>query len=67
MLSVPPLNSIARSWRILQHHELTMLATGETHSVRSFVEAAFRCVGKEIVWKGEGIGALGRERRSSQR
>ncbi|PZV37116.1 GDP-mannose 4,6-dehydratase [Mesorhizobium kowhaii] len=55
-------------WRILQHHEPDdfVLATGETHSVRSFVEAAFRRVGKEIVWEGEGIDEVGRERRSNQ-
>ncbi|PAQ07695.1 GDP-mannose 4,6-dehydratase [Mesorhizobium temperatum] len=55
-------------WRILQHHEPDdfVLATGETHSVRSFVEAAFRRVGKEIVWEGEGVDEVGRERRSNQ-
>ncbi|EHK52257.1 GDP-mannose 4,6-dehydratase [Allomesorhizobium alhagi] len=55
-------------WRILQHHEPDdfVLATGETHSVRSFVEAAFRRVEKEIVWEGEGVDEVGRERRSNQ-
>lgn len=55
-------------WRILQHHEPDdfVLATGETHSVRCFVEAAFRRVGKEIVWEGEGVDEVGRERRSNQ-
>jgi GDPmannose 4,6-dehydratase len=43
-------------WRILQQDEPDdyVLATGETHSVREFVELAFRCVGREIVWQGEG-------------
>ncbi|MER8547986.1 GDP-mannose 4,6-dehydratase [Mesorhizobium sp. M1169] len=56
-------------WRILQHHEPDdfVLATGETHSVRSFVEAAFRRFGKEIVWEGEGVDEVGRERRSTRR
>ncbi|GLS37279.1 GDP-mannose 4,6-dehydratase [Mesorhizobium tianshanense] len=55
-------------WRILQHHEPDdfVLATGETHSVRSFVEAAFRRVGKEIVWEGKGVDEVGRERMSNQ-
>lgn len=55
-------------WRILQHHEPDdfVLATGETHSVRSFVEAAFRRVEKEIVWEGEGVDEVGRERTSNQ-
>ncbi|ESZ23742.1 GDP-mannose 4,6-dehydratase [Mesorhizobium sp. L2C067A000] len=44
-------------WRILQHHEPDdfVLATGETHSVRSFVEAAFWRVGKEIVWEAKAL------------
>jgi GDPmannose 4,6-dehydratase len=32
-----------------------VLATGETHSVRSFVETAFREVGVDIVWSGSGL------------
>ncbi|WP_027038811.1 GDP-mannose 4,6-dehydratase [Mesorhizobium ciceri] len=55
-------------WRILQHHEPDdfVLATGETHTVRSFVEAAFRRCGKEIVWEGEGVDEVGRDRMSNQ-
>ncbi|WP_192178593.1 GDP-mannose 4,6-dehydratase [Mesorhizobium amorphae] len=55
-------------WRILQHHEPDdfVLATGETHSVRSFVEAAFRRAGKEIVWEGKGVDEVGRDRKSNQ-
>src|SRR5439155_4718493 len=32
-----------------------VLATGETHSVREFVEKAFGHVGKRIEWRGSGI------------
>src|SRR5580704_178714 len=32
-----------------------VLATGETHSVRSFVEKAFRRVGIDLVWRGVGV------------
>jgi GDPmannose 4,6-dehydratase len=32
-----------------------VLATGETHSVRSFVETAFREIGVDIVWRGAGL------------
>jgi len=41
-------------WRILQQPEPDdyVLATGETHSVREFVESAFRHVGRRIVWEG---------------
>jgi len=41
-------------WRILQQAEPDdyVLATGETHSVREFVELAFAEVGINIEWKG---------------
>ena len=44
-------------WRILQHNEADdfVLATGETHAVREFVELAFAEVGVKIDWKGSGI------------
>ena len=42
-------------WRMLQADEPDdyVLATGETHTVREFVEKAFKCVGTTVVWKGE--------------
>ena len=41
-------------WLILQQERADdyVLATGEAHSVREFVEAAFRCTGHTLVWKG---------------
>jgi len=44
-------------WRILQQDEPDdfVLATGETHSVREFVESAFREIGIDIKWQGKGI------------
>ena len=43
-------------WRILQQDEPSdfVLATGETHSVRDFVELAFKEIGITIEWRGEG-------------
>ncbi len=48
-------------WLMLQQEEPDdyVLATGETHSVREFVEHAFAAVGREVVWKGEGVDARG--------
>ena len=48
-------------WRIVQHDEPGdfVLATGETHSVRSFVEAAFKNAGIEIEWRGNGVDEVG--------
>lgn len=44
-------------WRILQRDtpDDYVLATGEVHSVREFVELAFRNIDREIVWEGQGI------------
>jgi GDPmannose 4,6-dehydratase len=43
-------------WRILQHEKAEdfVLATGETHTVREFVEAAFSALDINLEWKGEG-------------
>jgi len=48
-------------WRIVQHPEPGdyVLATGETHSVRSLVEMAFAETGIEIAWQGEGAEETG--------
>jgi GDPmannose 4,6-dehydratase len=43
-------------WLIVQQEEPDdyVLATGEAHSVREFVEKAFAHVGRTILWKGRG-------------
>jgi GDPmannose 4,6-dehydratase len=43
-------------WRILQHDvpDDFVLATGESHSVREFVEAGFAHVGIMLEWRGSG-------------
>jgi len=48
-------------WRILQHNEPDdfVIATGETHSVREFVELAFAEAGFHIQWQGSGIDEKG--------
>ena len=48
-------------WRIMQHSEPDdfVLATGEEHSVREFVERAFAEVGRRIVWRGAGVDEVG--------
>jgi GDPmannose 4,6-dehydratase len=49
-------------WRIVQHDEGDdfVLATGETHTVREFVELAFKEIGIEIVWSGEAEDEVGK-------
>jgi GDPmannose 4,6-dehydratase len=53
-------------WRIVQHEVADdyVLATGEMHSVREFLELAFGHVGIEIVWKGKGVDEVGVNRKS---
>ncbi|MGH6974974.1 MAG: GDP-mannose 4,6-dehydratase, partial [Stellaceae bacterium] len=48
-------------WLILQQEKPDdyVLATGETHTVREFVERAFRCIGRTIVWSGSGADERG--------
>lgn len=48
-------------WRMLQQEVADdfVIATGEVHSVREFIEAAFAEVGISITWHGEGIDETG--------
>jgi len=48
-------------WRIVQQDRPDdyVLATGETHSVREFIELAFLKVGRKIEWKGKGVDEVG--------
>ncbi len=50
-------------WLILRHHEPEdfVIATGESHSVREFVELAFQEVGTKIRWEGLGVEEKGVE------
>ncbi len=50
-------------WRILQREQGDdyVLATGETHTVREFVELAFAEVGRALTWSGEGVDEIGRD------
>ncbi len=55
-------------WRMLQQPEPDdyVLATGETHSVREFVELAFAEAGRKIVWSGKGAEEKGKDERTGQ-
>ena len=52
---------VAGMWLMLQQAEPDdyVLATGQTHTVRDFVERAFACVGRRIQWHGEGVDEKG--------
>jgi GDPmannose 4,6-dehydratase len=51
-------------WLMLQQDKPDdyVLATGESHSVREFVEKAFAHIGRTIVWAGSGAAAKGIEK-----
>ena len=55
-------------WRILQYKQPDdfVLATGETHSVREFVELAFKHLDIEIEWKGDGVDEKGYDKKTGK-
>ncbi len=46
---------------MMQHEQpdTFVLATGEAHTVREFIETSFNVIGDEITWEGEGIDEIG--------
>jgi GDPmannose 4,6-dehydratase len=56
---------IEMMWLMLQQKEAEdfVIATGEQHSVRDFVNAAAREVGIEVTWKGKGVDEKGYDAR----
>ena len=48
-------------WLMLQHDKPIdfVIATGETHAVREFLEIAFKYIDIDIEWKGEGVDEKG--------
>lgn len=53
-------------WLMLQNESPDdfVLATGENHSIREFVEKAFAVVNIEIVWEGEGVNEVGKDKKT---
>ncbi|HMS66016.1 MAG TPA: GDP-mannose 4,6-dehydratase, partial [Ignavibacteria bacterium] len=50
-------------WKMLQHKtpEDFVIATGETHTVREFIELAFKEIGINIEWKGKNENEVGKD------
>ena len=55
-------------WKILQHKEPDdfVIATGENHTVREFVEEVGKNLGYDIVWRGKGINERGYDRKTGK-
>jgi GDPmannose 4,6-dehydratase len=55
-------------WLMLQQNEPDdyVIATGEMHTVKEFVECAFKYINVEIVWEGKGINEVGIDRKTNK-
>ena len=55
-------------WKILQHDKPDdfLIATGETHSVREWVQEVGKYLGMEIEWKGKGLAEKGIDRKTGK-
>jgi len=55
-------------WKMLQLDEPDdfVLATGEAHTVREFAELAFKELGIDIVWEGEGLNEKGIDKKTNK-
>lgn len=55
-------------WRMLQQKQPTdfVLATGETHSVREFIEECTKILGIDLQWKGKGVKEVGIDRKTKK-
>ena len=54
-------NYVEGMWIMLQqdYPDDFVLGTGESHTVREFVERAFSIIGEEIEWRGSGVNEVG--------
>lgn len=55
-------------WKILQHKKPDdfLIATGETHTVREFVEEVGKNLGYNIVWQGKGVEERGYDKKTGK-
>lgn len=55
-------------WRMLQQKapEDFILATGETHSVREFIEECAKLLGIDLQWKGKGLKEVGIDKKTKK-
>lgn len=55
-------------WLMLQQSQPDdfVVATGEAHTVREFVEKTFACVGTSIVWEGFGVNEIGKNKQTGK-
>jgi GDPmannose 4,6-dehydratase len=56
--------SVQAMWLMLQQEKPDdfVIATGQAHSAREFVEEAFKVTGRTIVWEGSGLNEVGKDK-----
>jgi len=54
---------VAAMWLMLQQREPEdlVIATGETHSIREFIETACAHMGRKVTWEGQGVEEIGKD------
>lgn len=59
---------IEAMWLMLQQDEPEdfVIATGQSHTVREFVEKAFEAADREIIWSGSGIREVGSDKATGE-
>merc|ERR1712139_111028 len=52
---------VSMMWMMMQQESADdyVVATGETNTVRSFIELSFSEIGIKLVWKGKGVDEIG--------
>ena len=55
-------------WLMLQQKKPAdfVLATGQTHSVREFIEECAKCLGIDLAWKGKGVKEIGYNKKNKK-
>ncbi|OGM55191.1 GDP-mannose 4,6-dehydratase [Candidatus Woesebacteria bacterium RIFCSPHIGHO2_12_FULL_44_11] len=55
-------------WRILQYHKPSdfVIATGETHTVREFIQEVGKYLDMDLVWEGSGLDEKGIDRKTNK-
>ncbi|MHB0865974.1 MAG: GDP-mannose 4,6-dehydratase [Minisyncoccota bacterium] len=55
-------------WKMLQQEEPDdfVLATGENHTIREFIEQAFAVIDKAIVWESSGVDEVGKDKKTGE-
>ena len=55
-------------WLMLQQEKPDdyVIATNETRTVKEFVERAFSCAGMDVIWNGEGVHEVGKDKNTGK-